>query len=137
MSHQRRQKPLSSNVIIHPDPIHATAQFFRGTTLFETGVNGEKTPASFEVHVRKVKSGRDFTYLYAEVVQNVSLRFFSILPLFFPFHMSNPRSRMDGDFVSACLSQIFVSMWTIASLSLPRDKVISAGSILISFLYSR
>lgn len=51
----------------HPDPIHVTAHFMRATVV-----------GPFEVHVSVLKSGRGFTNLNVEFVQNVSFLFISM-----------------------------------------------------------
>jgi len=44
----------------HPDPIHVTAHFLRATTV-----------GSFEVHVRNLRTGKSFTNISADLIQDV------------------------------------------------------------------
>ena len=64
--HQKRDSAASTKA--HPDPIHVSAHFLRASI----GSDAQGRPMAFEVHVRKVKGGRDFTNLQSELLQNVS-----------------------------------------------------------------
>jgi hypothetical protein len=45
----------------HPDPIHVSAHYLHSTSI-----------GPFTVHVRKLKQGRGFSNVVADLIQNVS-----------------------------------------------------------------